>query len=330
MEANPGRVLLVGLAGPDLTSGEKLSLEKLRPGGVILFRRNLDTRERLAALLEELDSVLPAAPWIAIDQEGGRVSRLEPWIGPTPSAWERAAAGPHEAYRHGRETGRELANLGFNLDFAPVVDLCPPDTPNGIGDRSWGIDPEQVSGLTGRFLEGLHSAGVAGCIKHFPGLGDTAVDSHLELPVCRRDGELLQRVDMLPYRELGTLSPAVMVCHASFPTLDPVEGRPASLSPAIITGLLREQIGYCGMVVADDMEMGAVAPLDRDGSAAVQAIRAGADLLPYCADPDRAAAAWEALSREAQDDPDFASRLEEAAVRVEKTAADWPRRYPGR
>ena len=89
MEANPGRVLLVGLAGPDLTSGEKLSLEKLRPGGVILFRRNLDTRERLAALLEELDSVLPAAPWIAIDQEGGRVSRLEPWIGPTPSACRR-------------------------------------------------------------------------------------------------------------------------------------------------------------------------------------------------------------------------------------------------
>lgn len=330
MEADAGRVLMVGLAGPDLSSGEKQSLEDLRPGGVILFRRNLVSRERLANLMDELGRVLPEAPWVAVDQEGGRVSRLEPWIGPTPSAWERAAAGPHEAYRFGCETGRELADLGFNLDFAPVVDLCSPDKPNGIGDRSWGTDPEQVAGLTGRFLDGLHSAGVAGCLKHFPGLGDTAVDSHLELPVCRRDGGMLQRVDMLPYRELGTSSPAVMVCHATFPNLDPEEGRPASLSPAIITGLLREQIGYTGMVVADDMEMGAVSPLDLDGSAAVASIRAGADLLPYCADLARATAARDALVREAENDTEFAARLREAADRVRRTAADWPRRCPDR
>jgi beta-N-acetylhexosaminidase len=111
LEADAGRILMVGLAGPDLSSGEKKSLEGLRPGGVILFRRNLDSRERLANLVDELDRVLPEAPWVAVDQEGGRVSRLEPWIGPTPSAWERAAAGPHEAYRFGCETGRELAAI---------------------------------------------------------------------------------------------------------------------------------------------------------------------------------------------------------------------------
>ena len=330
MEAKAGRVLMVGLAGPDLSDGEKRSLLRLRPGGVILFRRNLDSRARLAALMEELDQVLPDSPWLAIDQEGGRVSRLEPWIGPTCSAFERAADGPDAAFEFGLETGRELSALGFNLDFAPVVDLCPADRANGIGDRSWGTDPEQVAGLTGRFQDGLHSSGVAGCLKHFPGLGDTAVDSHLELPVCRRDRDLLERVDMLPYRELGPSSPAVMVCHASFPTLDRTAGRPASLSPPIITGLLREQLGYSGMVCADDMEMGAVAPLDVEGSAAVQAVRAGADLLPYCADHDRAAAARDALAREAARNPEFAARLTEAAGRVRNTAERWPRRYPVR
>ena len=330
LAADAGRVLMVGLSGPDLTSGEKKSLEQLRPGGVILFRRNLDSPERLAVLMEDLDRLLPAFPWLAVDQEGGSVSRLEPWIGATPSACERASAGPGEAYRFGRETGRQLASLGFNLDFAPVVDLCPPDRPNGIGDRSWGTDPEKVAGLTGRFLDGLHSTGVAGCLKHFPGLGDTAVDSHLELPVCRRDGGMIERVDMLPYRELGPSAPAIMVCHASFPTLDSEEGRPASLSPAIITRYLREQIGFTGMVATDDMEMGAVAPLDVDGSAAVQAIRAGADLLPYCADLNRAGAARDALVREAEADNRFAGRLHQGAVRVLETAGDWPRKFPGR
>ena len=325
-EAYAGRVLLVGLAGPALSNGEKRSLEQVRPGGVILFRRNLDSRERLARLMLDLDRILVDSPWIAVDQEGGRVSRLEPWIGPTPSASELGSAGPDEAYRFGRETGRELARLGFNLDFAPVVDLCPPDRPNGIGDRSWGTDPETVAKLTGRFLDGLHTAGVAGCLKHFPGLGDTVVDSHVEMPVCRRDEAALLRMDMLPYRELGRSAPVVMVCHASFPALDPEPGRPASLSPPIITGLLREQVRYTGMVTADDMEMGAIAHLDTAGAAAVQAIRAGTDLLPYCADLDRALAARDALVREAERDVAFADRLEQAAETVRSTAERWPRR----
>ena len=324
-EADAGRVLMVGLAGPELSSGEKRSLEQLRPGGVILFRRNLDSRERLARLMLDLDGVLVGSPWIAVDQEGGRVSRLEPWIGPTPSASELGSAGPGEAYRFGRETGRELARSGFNLDFAPVVDLCPPNRSNGIGDRSWGTDPVAVAELTGRFLDGLHTTGVAGCLKHFPGLGDTAVDSHVEMPVCPRDEAALLRVDMLPYRELGRSAPVIMVCHASFPALDPEPGRPASLSPPIITGLLREQMHYTGMVTADDMEMGAVAHLDTDGAAAVQAIRAGADLLPYCADLDRARTAWSGLVREADRDREFAARLAQAAETVRSTAERWPR-----
>jgi beta-N-acetylhexosaminidase len=321
-EADAGRVLMVGLTGPELSSGEKRSLEQVRPGGVILFRRNLDSRERLARVMLDLDGVLVDSPWIAVDQEGGRVSRLEPWIGPTPSASVLGSAGPDEAHRFGRETGRELARFGFNLDFAPVVDLCPPDRPNGIGDRSWGTDPEAVAELTGRFLDGLHTAGVAGCLKHFPGLGDTVVDSHVEMPVCRRDKDALLRVDMLPYRELGRSAPVVMVC--------PVPGRPASLSPPIITGLLRELVRYTGMVTADDMEMGAVAHLDTDGAAAVQAIRAGTDLLPYCADLDRALAARDALVRETERDRAFAGRLEQAAKTVRSTAERWPRRYPVR
>src|SRR6185503_1125623 len=168
-----GRVIMVGFAA---SRPERELLEKLRalqPGGVILFRRNLESPEALAELVLALREVLPPHPLLAVDQEGGRVSRLEPWLGPTPTA-ERWAQQEEDAVRRfGATTGEVLRGLGFNLDFAPVVDLCPPGAANGIGDRSFGTDPEAVSVQAGAFLDGLQSAGVAGCLKHFPGLGDT-------------------------------------------------------------------------------------------------------------------------------------------------------------
>lgn len=320
-----GTPLLVGLRGPDLEPDEAHRIAELSPGGVILFRRNLDRPERLAALVRDLEAVL-APPWLlAIDQEGGRVARLEPWSGPTPAAARLAEAGADVAFRFGNATGRALLALGFDLDFAPVVDLCPPEAPNGIGDRSFGIDPRTTAHLAGSFLDGLQSAGVAGCLKHFPGLGDTAVDSHLELPVVTRDRATLERFDLAPYRSLGPRAAAVMVGHGNYPGLGCPPGVPASLSSEVVAGVLRGTLGYDGVVVSDDLEMGAVAPLDRDGRAATAAVAAGCDLLPYCSDLDRARAARDALARAAEESDRFRARLDDAARAVRRLAARWPR-----
>jgi len=319
-----GWVLVVGLPSPFLEQQSAAALRQLRPAGVILFARNLDRPSDLAGLVAALGSHLSAPHFLGLDQEGGRVSRLRSWIGPVPSAAALSARGEAATRAAALATGSALRSLGFNIDFAPVVDLGEPGSPGAIGDRAFGTDPERVAHLAGIFLDGLQETGIAGCIKHFPGIGNTAVDPHEALPVFRCDpGTLLGR-DLLPYRRLGPRAASVMVGHGSYPDLDPLPGRPATLSPPIVTGWLRERLGYSGLVVTDDMEMGAVAPLDPDGSAAVAAIAAGCDLLLYCKDLDRAYRARDALASAAASDPAFAARLEAAGDSVRRTAARYP------
>lgn len=321
--APAGRLLMVGISGPDLDPGTAARLRALRPAGVILFARNLESPPQTARLIAALRRGLDEPPVLALDQEGGRVSRLESWIGPTPPASVLASAGPAAVRRFAQATGRALRSLGFGLDFAPVVDLCPPDVPNGIGDRSFGTDPERVTELAGAFLDGLEAGGVAGCLKHFPGLGPTRVDSHLTLPTAERTREELERLDFVPFRRLGCRSACVMVGHGHYPALDPEPSLPATLSGPIVSGVLRSRLGYSGLVVTDDMEMGAVAALDEDGSGAVRAVAAGCDLLLYCRDLDRAEAAAAALAARADRDAAFARRLDEARQAIETFAACW-------
>ena len=319
-----GGTLMIGLSGPELDRETARWLGALAPAGVILFSRNLDTPEQTAALIEALGPLLPEAPLIAVDQEGGRVSRLAPWLGPTPTAATLSRQGDDATRRFAAATGRSLAALGFNLDFAPVVDLCAPDQPNGIGDRSYGTDPRTVARMAGAFLRGLQDdAGIAGCLKHFPGLGDTYVDSHVELPVVQRSRERLEREDLAPYRALGPVAASVMVGHGHYPALD-AAATPASCSENVVTRLLRHELGYAGLAVSDDMEMGAVAELDRNGEAAVLALAAGCDLLLYCSAPDRADQALRALVAEAARSATMRDRLMEAAARVRAFAEAWP------
>jgi len=319
-----GGVIMIGLPGPGLDDVTARRIRDLGPGGTILFGRNLDSPEQTAGLLEELRGLLPSPALFALDQEGGRVSRLQPWIGPTPAAAALARAGTAEVRRFGEATGRLLAALGFNVDFAPVVDLCEPGAANGIGDRSWSRDPGETTRMAGAFLAGLQGAGVAGCLKHFPGLGDSSVDSHVSLPAVERSRERLEREDLLPYRELGGEAAAVMVGHGHYPALDPREPLPASCSPRVVEGLLRAGLGYRGLVVTDDLEMGAVSGRDRDGAAAVEALAAGCELLLYCSDLERAEAAARSITRHAERDPLLARRLESAAASVRRTAQRWP------
>jgi beta-N-acetylhexosaminidase len=321
-----GRTLMLGLPGPRLDAALARRLRSIDPAGVILFGRNLESPEQTADLLASLSDCIAGAPLLAIDQEGGRVSRLEPWIGSTPQAVRLARGGEAEVRRFAEATGRALAALGFNLDFAPVVDLSAADAQNGIGGRSYATDPARVVELAGSFLEGLAGTGVAGCLKHFPGLGDTRVDSHLELPTVERGADALWEHDALPFRRLAERADCVMVGHGHYRAFDAPgdEPRPATCSSRIVAGWLRGRIGFDGLVASDDMEMGAVASRDQRGGAAVEALRAGCDLLLYCADLERAERAAAALERAARDDPAVARRVHEAAARVDALA----RRHP--
>jgi beta-N-acetylhexosaminidase len=314
---------MVGLPGPVLDRDTARRLTRIGPGGVILFDRNLESPTQTAGLLEQLRSRAARPLLLALDQEGGRVSRLQAWIGSTPSAVALARAGEDTVFRFGRATARALRALGFTVDFAPVVDLCAGDVANGIGDRSFGTDPERVCLLAGAFLEALQGAGVAGCLKHFPGLGPTNLDSHVGLPTAERSRDELERLDLVPYRRLGGRAACVMVGHAAYPALDPDPRRPASLSPPVVTGLLRGSLRFGGLVVSDDLEMGAVAPIDEDGRAAVRAVAAGCDLVLYCASLERAERAADALARAAEEDPLFRGRVAQAESSVDATVARW-------
>jgi len=328
IEEHAGRVLMVGLPGAELDAATVRQLTLLRPGGIILFARNLVSPAATIALLDAARDLLPSLPLFAIDQEGGKVSRLELWVGPTPTAAALAAAGPGICEQFGRATARVLRAIGFNLDFAPVVDVCGAEATNGIADRSFGADPESVSELAGSFLDGMQDEGLAGCLKHFPGLGETNVDSHVELPTANRSREQLDEVELLPFSRLASRASAVMISHGHYPALDPAPALPATLSAEIVGGLLRQRIGFDGLVVSDDLEMGAVAPLDADGEAAVRSIHAGCDLVLYCASLDRAERAAIALVREATDESGFARRLAEAARAVASAADRWARPSP--
>jgi beta-N-acetylhexosaminidase len=324
IDKDAGRVLMVGLPGAKLDAATARHLSLLRPGGVILFARNLVSPAGTIALLDAARDVLPSPPLFAIDQEGGRVSRLERWVGPTPTAVALAAAGVGVCEQFARATARVVRAIGFNLDFAPVVDVCTAEATNGIADRSFGADPECVTQLAGSFLDGLQDEGLAGCLKHFPGLGETSVDSHVELPTAHRSRQKLDEVELLPFCRLASRAASVMISHGHYPALDPTPALPATLSAAIVGGLLRDRIGFDGLVVSDDLEMGAIDTLDGDGEAAVRSIEAGCDLVLYCSSLDRAERAWRRLAARAAADPTFACRLQRAARRVETTAARWP------
>jgi beta-N-acetylhexosaminidase len=232
---------MVGLPGPDLDAVSARRLEALAPAGVIVFRRNLETPERLSALLGELRRILRYPLLLAIDQEGGRVSRLAPWIGETPSGERLARTSPQSIHAFAAATAAVLRALGFNLDFAPVVDLCGPEVANGIGDRSFGTRADEVAVAAGAFLDGLQEAGVAGCLKHFPGLGPTSADTHAVLPEVAIDRSSIEE-HLRPFRALAPRAAAIMVSHAHYPALDPERGRPASQSPPLIEGLLRGEL----------------------------------------------------------------------------------------
>lgn len=294
-----GQLMVVGIEGDSVDADLKRRLQSVCPAGIILFARNLVDAGQVAALCRDLFACLPYPPFLAIDQEGGRVNRLKGIFPPIPS--NGALAGrpsPQEwVRRHAQETGRGLRLLGFNLNFAPVLDLSEPEFPNGIGDRAYGTDPGTVARLAEVFLTVQRGEGVLGCGKHFPGLGGGTVDSHLELPVIEKSAELLWKEDLHPYRALREKLPMVMVGHAYYPALQGKAPAPATLSPLMMESLLRGKIAFEGIILTDDLEMGAIDQQQDPVAVVLQALEAGSDLVMYCKDWDRVEKAHAGLRR---------------------------------
>ncbi len=309
-----GQVLLVGLEGPQLTALESAWLRLLRPAGVILFRRNIESAAQTHALLKATRDMAAGPQLRCIDVEGGTVDRLRDLIAPMPSPFAVASTNKPALFRkHGELIGHEVRLLGCNTTFAPVLDLRTPSSQTVMTTRVVSADPRTVVAYASEFLAGLAQEGVLGSGKHFPGLGSGAVDSHHATPTIVTPLATLWKEDLLPYRRLARLLPMIMVSHASYPQAVP---EPASISAYWITEVLLREIKYGGLIISDDMEMGGILTYMGMAEAAVRAIAAGTHVVEICRDPALIFAAYEALLREAEQSKAFARTLLRAAATV--------------
>lgn len=312
-----GQLLTVGFDGPALPPelGRRIAAGEV--GGAMLFRPNIESPAQVASLVAALRAAAPGDDLlVAIDQEGGLVQRLRAPLTVWPNMLSVGAAGDvGRTEEVGRALGRELAALGIGWDFAPVLDVhTNPDNPV-IGNRAFGTTPEAVSTHALAFWRGLRSAGVLGCGKHFPGHGDTRTDSHLELPVVEHSLERLRAVELAPFAAAARAGmESIMTAHVLFPALD--AERPATLSRAVLTDLLRGELGFRGVIVSDDLGMKAVADRYPIDELAVGAVDAGADVLLIREPVERQVRAHEALVRAAERDARLRDRIEESAARV--------------
>ncbi|MGA2743310.1 MAG: beta-N-acetylhexosaminidase [Candidatus Sulfotelmatobacter sp.] len=311
-----GQLLIVGFDGTEISPRVSTLLTRLQPAGVILFARNIKTAEQTWRLLRECQKCVAAPLFTCVDLEGGAVDRFRDALGAAPSAAEVFATGDRRLYRkHGEIIGTNSRALGFNVDFAPVLDLAFEVSRSVLGSRAVSASPLETIVYAREFLAGLQAAKVLGCGKHFPGLGEGNLDSHHELPVIRKPLAKLWAEDLLPYRTLRRQLPMVMVSHAAYPLVTR-NRTPASLSKIWITHILRKRIGYRNLIVSDDLEMGGVLSAAPVGEAAVEFVRAGGDLCLVCHREDHILQAQEALLKSAERDSKFARRVTEAARRV--------------
>ncbi|NOZ85016.1 MAG: glycoside hydrolase family 3 protein [Deltaproteobacteria bacterium] len=283
-EDKVGQLMVIGLEGTKLGPNQRRLLQELKPGGVVIFGRNVRSPFQVFTLLREIGKVLEKEirPFLATDQEGGAVVRLKHGALVFPGAMLLGAAGnPGLARKAGNATGQDMARLGFNVNLAPVMDVNSRADNPVIGIRSFGDDPDEVAIMGTAFAQGLLAGGILPVAKHFPGHGDTAVDSHGTLPKVSNDLNRLLRVELKPFIKVfdSGFCPIVMTAHVAVPALEKDRAViPSTLSYNVITSLLRNRLGFNGVVMTDDLGMAALAGIPT-GEAAVRALEAGADML---------------------------------------------------
>ncbi|HEX7004125.1 MAG TPA: beta-N-acetylhexosaminidase [Trueperaceae bacterium] len=317
------RLLMIDISGPRLIPEERAFLSERRPGGVCLFGRNVVDRYQVAELVAELRSLAGADLLVAVDQEGGGVVRI-PDLPYPPSAMALGAADDTSlTHDVAAATGKGLRAVGINVDFAPVADVNSNPANPVIADRSFGADPQHVARHVAAFVTGLQSAGVAATLKHFPGHGDVDVDSHLDLPTLEKTPEMLERLEWLPFQAgMDAGAAAVMTAHILLPAVD--AELPGTLSPAVSGALLRQRLGFGGVVFSDALEMKAIADRWKAPEAAVLAIAAGVDMAaqvgPLTTHRQTVVALEEALAQGRLDEV----KLKDSLARLERLSNAFP------
>ena len=325
------QVVMMGIAGTTPTL-EELGLIEQGVGGVILFERNCPSPTQVAELVNTLQQTAlskgPGIPLIiAIDQEHGPVARIKQGITPFPSAWDLGRIGDTGlAHQAAGICGKELALLGITMNLAPVADLFLHPANRVIGKRSFGKDPHQVAAMVAAFVQGLQGEGVAACAKHFPGHGATAIDSHHKLPIIERSRIELERAELIPFQQaIQAEVAAVMPGHLLCPALDAEQ--PATFSPSIIQGLLRQTLGFDGVVISDDLCMGALAQWGGIEERGIAALKAGVDIL--LSGQEKADALLAALDNGVKTGDIPGERVKEAVARILKLKGKYPYRGIG-
>jgi beta-N-acetylhexosaminidase len=348
-----GRLLFIGLPGTRLDRRMRKLLGEVQPGGVVLFGRNVESAEQVAHLNVQIRDALDHPVLLGIDQEGGLVDRFRTICEPSPSAKAVRDAGQAElARKFGELTARQLRLLGFNMNFAPVLDLSGDNLENGLRGRTFGRHPSDVSRLAGAYLDGLQgerlvegapSGRIIGCGKHFPGLGGSSVDSHRRLPVVSHSWEEIFERDLVPFMDLMFHTPgerlhSVMVSHAAFPEVseflqawfrrtrdlpspESLHQLPATISGNVVMRLLRQALKYDGLVITDDMEMGAVVQTLSVAEASLRAIQAGSDMILICEQEANFVAARDALVEAAERGDLSVEALDQASERIDRVLA---------
>jgi beta-N-acetylhexosaminidase len=315
LRAQAGQLLILGFDGTTYAEIDTLVTD-LRPGGIILFARNILTPQQTWELLAASRKALPVTPFTCVDLEGGTVDRLRNLIAPAPAQQDVARTGSKRLFRKaGAVIGGEARALGFNVDFAPVSDIGFPISRPVMRSRTISDDPQETVAYVREFLRGLKDARVLGCGKHFPGLGEGTLDSHHQLPVIDKPWKRLWEEDLRPYRRLHRQFPFVMVAHAAYPQVTG-DHTPASISKKWLNDILRKKIGYKGLILSDDLEMGGVLAAASIEDAAVETIRAGADIFLVCHREEMVRRAYEAVVRTAERDRKFRQQVQKAARRV--------------
>lgn len=330
LEQKIGQLVMIDFTGLAVPDDVAHSFSTRHWGGVILFAKNIERREQVAALCSALQAAhdQPEPLFIGIDQEGGIVDRLpfDP-LASSPGAMALAAAGDVAWAREtARVNGLELASLGINVNFAPCVDVnCNPSNPI-IGVRSYGETADQVTRFGLEVARGYRDAGIAPCAKHFPGHGDTSVDSHLALPALNEGRERLDAIELAPYRALiGDGLEMIMSAHIVYPALDGA-GLPATLSRPILTDVLRSELGFDGVIITDSMSMKAVADNFGVGQAAVMAVQAGADVVLACGTREAQEETWQALFAAVRGGVIDEARIDASVARIRRLKAAWAAR----
>jgi beta-N-acetylhexosaminidase len=318
-----GRFAIVGFAGESAPAELREIVRRFDLGGVIYFARNIVEPAQVRELSRELASLADAWPfWISVDQEGGRVARLKrPFTEWPPVATLGRGGDESLARRFATALAVELQSVGINLDYTPVLDVDTNASNPVIGDRALASRAEDVARLGSAIIGALQAGGVSACGKHFPGHGDTSTDSHHELPIVEHALDRLDAVELVPFRAAIAADVAtIMAAHVLLTAID--ERQPASLSPRVVDGLLKRQLGFQGVVISDDLGMKAIANRAALPDAAVAAIAAGCDAVLLCnSTPDEQVAALEALIKAAESGRLSADRLDDALRRQEQTKA---------